>query len=564
MSEDGLATAKAPRAARKHPTGPRRATNASNGDATGQGRPQSIVLRHGIDQAIATDRLSVRGKSYRLEMQPHSIRAKDFKILTRSAAGLHEHPASPPRTYRGSMLDAEGNRIAVVGSLDRDDRLNAFFRVDGEPFSLQPVIGGDPTEYLVSSGSEQAAGSWSCGTTGTSQQPPSPDPPQQEAGVGGGIQEVCRIAYDSDFDFFALNNFSVEQTVEDIETVMAGVTLIYEIDTEITYEITTIVVQTDQASDPYTFTDSQNLLLQFQGFWLANMGEVDRNVAHLMTGKDLDGTTIGRAFLSGICNFNGYGINQSKWSTVLLRRVGISSHELGHNWSAQHCSGSACNIMCPSIGGCSGVLGEFSQGSIDMIVGYRNTLGSCLNSFHYVPGEFPTIQAAVDASSDGDVVRLAPGTYRGSGNRDVYVGFPGGPCSISVLGSGSEDCTVDCEGQGPAFRVEYDSRSNCQANPYVNFEGIRIVNGKAPAQFLGYRGGGIYSHGASMRLYECIVESCEAEQQGGGIYWEGNSGKTLSIENCVIRNNSTTTNVGSGGGISVHVPTAPAQVNVAV
>ena len=34
-------------------------------------------------------------------------------------------------------------------------------------------------------------------------------------------------------------------------------------------------------------------------------------------------------------------------------------------------------------------------------------------------GDFPTIQAAIDAAQDGDVVELGDGVYRGAGNRDI-------------------------------------------------------------------------------------------------------------------------------------------------
>jgi pectin methylesterase-like acyl-CoA thioesterase len=38
-------------------------------------------------------------------------------------------------------------------------------------------------------------------------------------------------------------------------------------------------------------------------------------------------------------------------------------------------------------------------------------------------GDFPTIQAAIDAAIDGDTVELADGTFRGDGNRDPdYLG----------------------------------------------------------------------------------------------------------------------------------------------
>ena len=36
-----------------------------------------------------------------------------------------------------------------------------------------------------------------------------------------------------------------------------------------------------------------------------------------------------------------------------------------------------------------------------------------------VPGEYSTIQTAIDDCNDGDVVIISPNTYTGPGNRDI-------------------------------------------------------------------------------------------------------------------------------------------------
>ena len=61
----------------------------------------------------------------------------------------------------------------------------------------------------------------------------------------------------------------------------------------------------------------------------------------------------------------------------------------------------------------------------------------------HVPGEYSTIQSAIDAAEDGDIVLVADGTYTGSGNRDIsYKGK-----AITVMSeNGPESTVIDCEG----------------------------------------------------------------------------------------------------------------------
>src|SRR6185369_66559 len=104
----------------------------------------------------------------------------------------------------------------------------------------------------------------------------------------------------------------------------------YERDVDIAYLITTQLVRSS-LPQPYTATNANTLLTQLTNQWNANHGAVVRDVVHLFTGKDIDGTTIGLANLGVICNLSGaYGFAQSDFSNNLMGATDVSAHEVGH------------------------------------------------------------------------------------------------------------------------------------------------------------------------------------------------------------------------------------------
>jgi len=211
----------------------------------------------------------------------------------------------------------------------------------------------------------------------------SPEPTAHAPG-GLGLQsgsalKVCQIACDADFEFYKKNESSVELAEHDIENILNSVALIYQGDAGVIDEITTIIVRTSQA-DPYSSTSAGSLLSQFRSHWNGNHGNIQRDVAHLFTGKELNGSIIGVAYLGVVCNKpNAYGLSQSHFTPIGGQRVALTAHELGHNWSASHCDGqSDCKIMCSGLGGCVG-LSQFGGSATSQIVGFKNSAG-CLSA----------------------------------------------------------------------------------------------------------------------------------------------------------------------------------------
>nr|WP_277603589.1 M12 family metallo-peptidase [Bowmanella dokdonensis] len=100
------------------------------------------------------------------------------------------------------------------------------------------------------------------------------------------------------------------------------------------------IVQSHVMSDDgyLTATNASTLIQDFRNYVHSEIG--NPGLTHLFTGRNLDGSTVGIAYLSAMCSSYGVGITQKYGSMTAL----IAAHEIGHNFGAPHDnqSGSAC------------------------------------------------------------------------------------------------------------------------------------------------------------------------------------------------------------------------------
>ena len=157
---------------------------------------------------------------------------------------------------------------------------------------------------------------------------------------------ICEIGIDSDMEFYNANGSSVTATQNDITAVMNNVGAIYQSQACVVHDITTIIVRTVEP-DPFTSNVPSVLLGEFASHWTSSQNHIQRDVAHLFTGHNLQGSVIGVAYVGGVCSpSSGYGLSQSRFTSNMTNRTALTAHELGHNWSAGHCNVSPpCRIM---------------------------------------------------------------------------------------------------------------------------------------------------------------------------------------------------------------------------
>ncbi len=143
-------------------------------------------------------------------------------------------------------------------------------------------------------------------------------------------------------------------------------------------------------------------------------------------------------------------------------------------------------------------------------------------------GDFPTIQAAIDAAVHFDIIELGDGVFAGPGNRNIsYRGL-----SITVRSQSGDPslCIIDCYAAHPeGYRgFEFETGEGRDAV----LDGVAII-GAYYDESGDHWGAGILCYETSPTIRNCIIRDC-ASDIGGGITIVGGS---PLIENCTVIEN---------------------------
>jgi hypothetical protein len=190
----------------------------------------------------------------------------------------------------------------------------------------------------------------------------------------------------------------------------------------------------------------------------------------------------------------------------------------------------ACFLSCPCISAVAETYVVFPDGS----------------------GDFPTIQSAIDAASDGDVIALTDGTFTGDGNRDIDYG--GKAITVQSQGGNPETCVIDCEGSETDPHCGFHFRKGEPVESVLtgvtvqggwavspDFGGaVRCEGGSSPTivscVFSGNVGSAVGCHmGTFLPMSDCRFTGNEG-MYGGAIYADRSA---LTLDHCHFIENET-------------------------
>jgi hypothetical protein len=353
------------------------------------------------------------GEAYEMVLQPYSNRAKGFRVLVQGDDGaLREVDPGPVTTYRGRIDGRPGSVVAasvLAGRLE-----GQILLADGTELWFgsvaERVLNAPNDLYAVFDASDRLAVDGVCaGGVGEQVVLPRPDEIAGNRGEGETFNIfTSTLGLDADFEYYSEFG-DVDLTRARMEAVVNTVNVQYESEVDIHHEVTDVVVRTSDSTDPYTATDAEDLLDEMVNEWENNVSATPSH-AHLFTGKPLDGSTVGLAYIGTVCQEGfEYGLSQANYSSNYANVTDLVAHELGHNWNATHCSCTNPDYtMNPNITGAN----TFNASvTVPDIVAYRDGQGSdcnggklvlvndhCANAVPISDGltDFRTIRATTD------------------------------------------------------------------------------------------------------------------------------------------------------------------------
>lgn len=353
------------------------------------------------EQVRQTGRLSIPTAegTFELNLAPHDMLASNYRAQVSLDGGeVRSIERGPVRTYKGTVAGMDGAQArftidenTMEGLIITPSRL-----IFVEPARRYSALASSK-DFIVYNDSDVIQTSFGeCGVTmaekvgAEAARVKSQVPTSLAHGVDTeelfSPPRTVDLATEADFEYFTAFGSSEVAARNEIISIINQVDGIYNTQFGLRFAI---VFQNVWATsgDPYTTTDPDDLLDEFKAHWDANHVSVARDLAHMWTGKDFDGSTIGIAYRPGMdCPLGPFSYGMSERLSSIPAKFLVSAHEIGHNFNAQHPQppdvdpappGCANTIMSSTLGGST--LQQFCLFSVNQIETHANSKVACLS-----------------------------------------------------------------------------------------------------------------------------------------------------------------------------------------
>jgi hypothetical protein len=380
-----------------------------------------------MDPAAAAAQIKNRGRlvlkssarDFDIQMTPHDIRSADYSAQVIDAQGVrHPLPRTEVTTYKGEVKGLPNAQVRMSLS---DKGLEGAIITRERRLFIQPARAfskdARPDDFVLYDGADLTKHEGSCGLELAEEvaAQAAAQAEETEAKIPGVIDfavsepnqplttlKLARIATDADGEYVAAFGGAAQANTQ-IQNILNFVDGIYQVEIGVTFQIVQQNTWADQNTDPYTTTVAGDLLGQFRTHWNNNFASggpnaPTRSLAHLFTGKNLDGTTIGIASFGVVCRSPtfSYGLSQrfpTVGTEITAQTVVLTAHEIGHNFAGSHTNQESDSIPGDLDRPCEGTIMEASVGtgssfcpfSRSQITGHAFVHSSCLTDLAATP-----------------------------------------------------------------------------------------------------------------------------------------------------------------------------------
>jgi len=287
-----------------------------------------------------------------ISLHPDDIRSADYQLRVLTENGLQILPKGENITYGGYAAGQPENDVRMTLS---QNFIFGYVEMGELTFFIEPAkrFKADlpETYYVVYRTDDVRPHPESrCGWTETEHRKAALEHSEHGEEKMFGNCYTVEIALASDFSMFQV--FGSVFGVQDFMLgVLNNVQTNYDTEfaDEIRFEVVTQFVVATSGGNPWSSsTDAEILLISFRNWGNAGNFGVPFDVATLWTNRNFDGSTIGVAWLGGLCSELRYNTCQLFSSNAAFLRV-LQAHELGHNFGADHDAEGSNTIMAPSV-----------------------------------------------------------------------------------------------------------------------------------------------------------------------------------------------------------------------
>jgi hypothetical protein len=358
--------------------------------------PQRVV-----EQVRLTGRLVLPTAQGTLELNlaPYDMLAPNYRAqVTLDGDEVRSIERGPVRTYKGTVAGMDGAQARFT--ID-ENTLEGIIITPSRLYFVEPANRystlASSKDFIVYEASDLIETSFGeCGVDTLAEKIGAESARVQSQvpkATGPGTEELFSpprtvdLATETDFEYFTHFGSAGAANAE-IVSIMNQVDGIYNTHFGLRF---TIVFQNvwATADDPYMTANPSNALDQFRDYWNANHPSVARDLAHMWTGKDFTGSTIGIAYRPGMdCPLGPFSYGMSERLSATPAKFLLAAHEIGHNFNASHTNDPTqqpptqepeCEntIMQTSLG--SGTLQQFCPFSVNQIETHANSKVACLS-----------------------------------------------------------------------------------------------------------------------------------------------------------------------------------------